>query len=854
MEDKIKMLSSTSGAAKKRKQKKIEESKAKLPKITSFLKGANKEIVEKIGPDISNNLRDNVTNLDDHPIESVNKNPSTNNNEPIIFNTNVNLINTENVNIVNEPESFEVDLPKPQTLILENTDIGSFQGKTLTDHLKTMIIFSPSCRPTGPFPRDPLQNNRKFSKIYYQRQTKQGFVERAWLCYSLKLDAVYCEPCWLFSNISQDQWHNHGIRDWKHLSQKISQHENSKSHLTSCFVYDQWKQNRSLNTKIEEQYRYNVSFWAQVLERLFSITLALSKNSLAFRGHRESITDTYNGNFLTQVKLLAKYDDVLKHIMSMPKGSIKYLSPQIQNEIIHCLANELRRVLISKIKTAPFYSIIIDTTQDISKKDQLSEVYRYVNIIKNEKSEPVSIEIEEVFLGFSEVYDHSAVGLSTKIKQLLHNNNMDLLQCRGQGYDGARVMSGAYGGVQALIRQVQPNALYVHCASHNLNLAINDAAKCSIEVESFFTTLEDIYTFFGSSINRWDLLSKFTGESTITLKKLNPTRWAGRYMSLLAIKLRYIDIMKALNEINLNTHKPDERNEAIRIIKIMSTFEFIFICIILTEILSQLNLVSKLLQSKNVDLLKATDNLKNAKTNLEKFRNGYENAKANALNIASKWKVNPEFSNKRKKIIKKHFDELAQDFRFENNEHAFKINVFYKVLDVVCCQLHNRFVGMNEVCNLFNFMSPSVLISLPEKDIMEYSQKIQLKYSNDLSAEFPLQLVMLVSMTTIKEELAKLNSIKEFLEFLIKQPLLTSSVPEVATALILFLTLPVTSANAERSFSKLKLIKNYLRSTQEQERLSDLAILAIEAKEAEKMDIKELIKTFSELKARKKNF
>lgn len=42
-----------------------------------------------------------------------------------------------------------------------------------------------------------------------------------------------------------------------------------------------------------------------------------------------------------------------------------HLSPQIQNEIIYCLANELRRVLVSKIKTAPFYSIIVDTTQDI---------------------------------------------------------------------------------------------------------------------------------------------------------------------------------------------------------------------------------------------------------------------------------------------------------------------------------------------------------------------------------------------------------------------------------------------------------------------------------------------------------
>lgn len=47
----------------------------------------------------------------------------------------------------------------------------------------------------GPCPPNPLQNNRKFSKIYYQRQTKHSFVERLWLCYSLKLDAVYGEPC-----------------------------------------------------------------------------------------------------------------------------------------------------------------------------------------------------------------------------------------------------------------------------------------------------------------------------------------------------------------------------------------------------------------------------------------------------------------------------------------------------------------------------------------------------------------------------------------------------------------------------------------------------------------------------------
>ena len=46
----------------------------------------------------------------------------------------------------------------------------------------------------------------------------------------------------------------------------------------------------------------------------------------------------------------------------------------------------------------------------------------------------------------------------------------------------------------------------------------------------------------------------------------------------------------------------------------------------------------------------------------------------------------------------------------------------------------------------------------------------------------------------------------------------------------ILLTILVTVASAERSFSKLKLIKSYLRSTMSQERLSGLSILLIERK------------------------
>ena len=65
------------------------------------------------------------------------------------------------------------------------------------------------------------------------------------------------------------------------------------------------------------------------------------------------------------------------------------------------------------------------------------------------------------------------------------------------------------------------------------------------------------------------------------------------------------------------------------------------------------------------------------------------------------------------------------------------------------------------------------------------------------------------------------------------------------------MTLPVTVASAERSFSKLKLIKNHLRSTMGQERLSSLSLLSIESDLARKIDFDDLIECFAARKARK---
>lgn len=433
-----------------------------------------------------------------------------------------------------------------------SSDLGFYLGKTITDQEKKTIVSLAPNRPRGPYPRDPKQNNRSFSESYYFSSTKYGPVNRPWLCYSIVLDAAYCDSCWLFSKILS-KWRT-GVRDWKHLSTRIEDHSKTKSHIEACAVHDLWRRNHIIDKNLEEEIRFQASFWKMVLQRLFKITLLLAKCSLPFRAHRTS-EETFNGNFLAQVKFLSDFDDIMKQVMDMPSGSVRYLSPAIQNELIECLSRKLTSELTEQINSATFFSLLLDTTQDITKIDQLSIVIRTCHIIRDTDMLPQSLTIKETFLGFFELKDHSAVGMTKEVLNILKNLNIPIEKCYGQGYDGASVMSGAYNGVNAQIKKVQQNAEYIHCACHNLNLVINDAVSSCTEVSRYFTTLQNIYSFFGVSTKRWDLLASFTTESKITVKKLNPTRWSGRITTITSVKLRFMDIIKSLTELELRSKK-----------------------------------------------------------------------------------------------------------------------------------------------------------------------------------------------------------------------------------------------------------------------------------------------------------
>uniref|UniRef100_A0A8I6XPA2 HAT C-terminal dimerisation domain-containing protein n=1 Tax=Hordeum vulgare subsp. vulgare TaxID=112509 RepID=A0A8I6XPA2_HORVV len=75
--------------------------------------------------------------------------------------------------------------------------------------------------------------------------------------------------------------------------------------------------------------------------------------------------------------------------------------------------------------------------------------------------------------------------------------------------------------------------------------------------------------------------------------------------------------------------------------------------------------------------------------------------------------------------------------------------------------------------------------------------------------------------------------------------------PNASIAYRILLTIHVTVASAERSFSKLKLLKNYLRSTMPQERLNGLAMCCIEKNMLDNIKLDTVIDDFASKNARR---
>ncbi|XP_018494653.1 zinc finger MYM-type protein 1-like [Galendromus occidentalis] len=572
-----------------------------------------------------------------------------------------------------------------------------------------------------------------------------------------------------------------------------------------------------------------------VLQRLLDIVKYLAKQNQAFRGHFEQQKydsdfggDSSRGNFLELVHLVAKYDPVLReHLVRVQLSKsrqLTYLSNRTQNKFIEKLGERVRQKIIERVKTAKYFTMIFDSTPDLSHKDQTSQVLRYVILDGKE------VKVTESFVGFIETEKKDAAGITSMILQSLEKDGLDIQHCRGQAYDNAAVMSGHRSGVQKRIRDINPGAEFVACSNHSLNLAGVHAASASVRSVSFFGVIEKLFCFFSSSTHRWSALTAVAG----SLKRLIETRWSARGDAVGSVKKHYLGIIGVLEKLTTEVENAATRGDAAVLLGALQTHHFLVFLNLWDPVLREINSTQCYLQTKGLDLHQCDLRLRALEFFLTQNRDTLvEEALTMAEKTCGELEIPLSKPTRRNDASLSYSQEIRRDM--------------YASMDRITQEVKSRFNQIHSIAEKYEFLIPRNLLNADYLCTLE-------EHSKDIDLElFVFERVRLQTLVASAddEEQAQIRTKGPFelLQF-IQRYALGSSLPNIVVLLRIFLTLAISVASCERSFSKLKLIKNHLRSTMGASRLNSLAILSIEHKLTDEIDFEDVIQEFAENYAR----
>lgn len=135
----------------------------------------------------------------------------------------------------------------------------------------------------------------------------------------------------------------------------------------------------------------------------------------------------HNGNFMMCLALIAEHDPFLsEHIArygNSGSGLTTYLSSTVCEELITVMGESVSSKIVEQVKLSKYYSLIIDSSPDITHTDQLSFILRYMN----EKC-----SAEERFLCFIANPGHTGENLAYAVFKMLEKIGLDINNCRGQ--------------------------------------------------------------------------------------------------------------------------------------------------------------------------------------------------------------------------------------------------------------------------------------------------------------------------------------------------------------------------------------------------------------------------------------
>ena len=420
------------------------------------------------------------------------------------------------------------------------------------------------------------------------------------------------------------------LTDFHNVKQILRKHQDYQYHKDACKCMVEFQmrmENKRLPVYQEAQSAVAKRVW-QNREKLRSIIKTivwLGKQNVPLRGHRDDsswldIPDHNPGNLQALLNFRVEAgDEILREHFQTAKKNATYRSKTIQNELIELIGHWIRRQLVEEVKEAKFFSILADEVTDVSNKEQLSVLLRFLDR---------EGEVREEFLHFVSC-DQGVDGeaIAGYILSSLRGCGLDCNNLRGQGYDGAGAMAGAVKGVKSRIQAEFPLALYTHCASHKLNLAI--VAACEIQaVRNAMAVIGKVSRFFMNSPKRQGALEakiKLTDQPNRRKKVIDlcRTRWVARHDALDNFSQLYAVVIDVFEGIRLGPRgswNSDTISDAASLLRSVTTFEFLMAFTVMYKVMAVVRGLSVSLQSTALDITKAYGYVSETVENLEDLR------------------------------------------------------------------------------------------------------------------------------------------------------------------------------------------------------------------------------------------
>ncbi|BBG99398.1 Putative disease resistance TIR-NBS-LRR class protein, partial [Prunus dulcis] len=464
--------------------------------------------------------------------------------------------------------------PPPSTAVRRPFFQLQDYSPNIRDEIRRAYLQKGPCQPRSyKFPQTNQSGiNRRFIAHW--------FDDHDWLEYSIAKDAAFCLHCYLFkSNFDQvggDAFTGVGFNNWKKAKERFNLHVGPVG---------------SVHNQAREV-AYNLMHQTTHIE-----TIVIKQTSQAHTAYRTCLNASLKCT--RALAISCDHDEKVKAVvLENAPGNLKLIAPSIQKDLVNSCAKETIDLILSDVKDR-YFSIMVDEARDVSIKEQMAMVLRYVN------------DKGQIIESFSKL--------------------------RGQGYDGASNMRGEFNGLKTKILREQPCAFYVHCFAHQLQLALVAVAKKNIDVNSFFTTANSLVNVVGASCKRRDALRAQYQEELVrafeddclitgrglnqetTLKRAGDTRWNSHYGTLISIISMFPSVVNVLQMI-VDDNPNDSSGEAYKLWREIQSFEFVFHLFVMKAILGITNTLSLALQKKDQDIVSAMSLVKTCKENLQLMR------------------------------------------------------------------------------------------------------------------------------------------------------------------------------------------------------------------------------------------